>query len=53
MNKFTTLVFCLLLSFGASFAQRIDYDNSSKWFLGFNLGGTWQTTDVQNKTNVG
>ncbi|MEY3199355.1 MAG: hypothetical protein RJA13_1313, partial [Bacteroidota bacterium] len=53
MNKFTTLVFCLLLSFGASFAQRIDYDNSSKWFLGFNLGGTWQTTDVQNKTNIG
>ncbi|MEY3237461.1 MAG: hypothetical protein RI883_1562, partial [Bacteroidota bacterium] len=53
MNKITTLVFCLFLSFGSVFSQKIDYDNSSKWFLGLNLGATWQTTDVANKFNAG
>ncbi len=53
MNKIVTLAFSLLLSMGSLFSQKIDYDNSSKWFLGFNLGTTWQTTDVANRNNVG
>ena len=53
MNKIVTLVFSLILSFGALFSQKIDYDNSSKWYLGFNFGGTWQTTDVANRTSGG
>jgi hypothetical protein len=32
---------------------RVDYDNSSNWFLGFNVGGTWNSTDVKNRTDVG
>jgi large repetitive protein len=36
-----------------SSAQRVDYDNSSRWFLGLNLGGTWNSTDVKNKTATG
>lgn len=44
----------LLISFSFSInAQKVDYDNSSKWYWGLNLGGTWQTTDVSNKTGVG
>jgi large repetitive protein len=53
MTKIVTLAFSLLLSMGSLVAQKIDYDNSSKWFLGFNLGTTWQTTDVANRNNVG
>jgi hypothetical protein len=33
--------------------SRVDYENASKWFLGVNVGGTWNSTDVQNKTSVG
>ena len=53
MNKITTLVICLFLSFGSIFSQKIDYDNSSNWFLGLNAGATWQTTDVANKFSAG
>ncbi|MFN5149046.1 MAG: hypothetical protein ACK5EK_08575 [Flavobacteriia bacterium] len=53
MNKIFTLAFSLLLSFGGLYAQKIDYDNSSKWYLGFNFGATWQTTDVANRTSGG
>ena len=53
MNKITTLVFCLSLSLGSVFSQKIDYDNSSNWFLGLNAGATWQTTDVANKFSAG
>ena len=53
MNKIFTLAFSLLLSFGGLYAQKIDYDNSSKWYLGFNFGATWQTTDVVNRTSGG
>ncbi|TXI84684.1 MAG: hypothetical protein E6Q38_01575, partial [Crocinitomicaceae bacterium] len=53
MNKIVTLAFSLLLSLGSLFSQKIDYDNSSKWFFGLNLGTTWQTTDVANRYNVG
>ena len=44
-----TLIF---ISFFAN-SQKVDYDHSSKWFLGFNVGGTWQTTDVKNQTSAG
>ena len=37
----------------SSYAQRMDYDHSSKWFFGLNTGATWQTTDVTNQTNAG
>ena len=53
MTKIVTLAFGLLLSMGSLFSQKIDYDNSSKWFFGLNLGTTWQTTDVANRYNVG
>jgi large repetitive protein len=34
-------------------AQKVDYDNASKSFIGFNLGGTWNTTDVKYKLGAG
>jgi hypothetical protein len=48
----------LLTLFSFSFsiiisAQKIDYDNSSKLFMGVNLGGTWNTTDVKYKLGAG
>ena len=53
MKKFYyVLCFFMLLTFGLD-AQKVDYDISSKWFLGLNLGGTWQSSDVTNKTHVG
>jgi alpha-L-arabinofuranosidase len=51
MNKLL-LFFSIVFSFSV-FAQKVDYDHTSKWFLGFNIGGAWQTTDVTNKTNLG
>jgi hypothetical protein len=52
MKRIITLVICL--SFLPSLqAQKLDYDTDSKWFLGLNTGGTWNTTDVRNKTHVG
>src|SRR5690554_2680179 len=29
-------------------AQRLDYENTSKYFWGANIGHTWHTTDVRN-----
>ncbi|MDX2359452.1 MAG: hypothetical protein QNK23_01505 [Crocinitomicaceae bacterium] len=52
MKKIITLGICLLV-LGTVNAQKLDYDNDSKWFFGFNLGGTWNTTDVKNKTHFG
>ena len=43
-----TFSFCIIIS-----AQKVDYDNSSKLFMGFNLGGTWNTTDVKYKLGAG
>jgi len=43
-----TFSFCIIIS-----AQKIDYDNSSKLFMGVNLGGTWNTTDVKYKLGAG
>ena len=52
MKKIITLGICLFF-FSTSFGQKLDYDHDSKWFFGFNVGGTWNTTDVKNKTNLG
>ncbi|MFY7668537.1 MAG: hypothetical protein ACOVQG_07320 [Crocinitomicaceae bacterium] len=49
-NLYIVLLF--LCSFSLT-AQKVDYDNASKWFWGLNLGGTWQTTDVSNQTGAG
>jgi large repetitive protein len=43
-----TFSFCVIIS-----AQKVDYDNSSKLFMGVNLGGTWNTTDVKYKLGAG
>ena len=44
----------IFLSFAlTNFAQKLDYDNDSKWFFGLNAGAAWNTTDVKNKTNIG
>ncbi len=52
MRKLITLGFCLFF-IGSAFGQKLDYDRDSKWFFGFNVGGTWNTTDVRNRTNFG
>ena len=49
-NIYISLLF--LCSFSLN-AQKVDYDNASKWYWGLNLGGTWQTTDVASKTGTG
>jgi hypothetical protein len=51
-NKYAFLL-CLTFLTTFSFGQRMDYDVASKWYLGLNLGGTWHTSDVTNKTNIG
>ena len=52
MKRIITLAICL--SFLPSLqAQKLEYDTDSKWFLGLNTGGTWNTTDVRNKTHIG
>ena len=43
-----TFSFCIIIS-----AQKVDYDNTSKLFMGVNLGGTWNTTDVKYKLGAG
>lgn len=48
MNKFY-LLFISLLTIVSSFAQKVDYDNDSRWFWTANAGATWTTADV--KTN--
>jgi len=50
-NFYIAMVLCL--SFFQLQAQKVDYDNTSKWFMGFNIGGTWNTTDVKNQTSTG
>jgi len=49
-------IFLLSLTFFLTYnlsAQKVDYDNSSKLFMGVNLGGTWNTTDVKYKLGAG
>ena len=43
-----TFSFCIIIS-----AQKVDYDNTSKLFMGVNLGGTWNTTEVKYKLGAG
>lgn len=49
-SLFTTLIFAVFFDLSA---QKVDYDNASKSFIGFNLGGTWNTTDVKYKLGAG
>ena len=52
MRKLYSLLIAFLLTSSSLFSQgRLDY--SSKWFIGFNVGGTWQTTDVKNPLKMG
>ena len=53
MQKYSFTLFTVVFLSLASFSQRLDYDHSSKWFLGFNAGATWSSTDVKNLTNGG
>lgn len=48
------LTFLLATLVFSGFSQyKLDYDNDSKWFWDFNLGTTWQTTDVKTKFDGG
>ncbi len=51
--KFSFLTILILTVFFNLSAQKVDYDNASKSFIGFNLGGTWNTTDVKYKLGAG
>jgi hypothetical protein len=53
MKRIVTLSFIFFLTIMGAKAQKIDYDNTGKWYLGLNVGGTWQTSDIKNETNVG
>ena len=46
----TIIIACYFLN---AYSQRVDYDHTSKWFLGFNVGATWNSTDVKNQTSAG
>ena len=48
ITLFTFFIFIFHLS-----AQHVNYENDSRWFFGLNVGGTWNTTDVKNKTYAG
>ncbi|TNE56060.1 MAG: hypothetical protein EP338_00405 [Bacteroidetes bacterium] len=54
MFKKITLTACIVFSLLFAFGQgKSDYDNDSRWFWNFNVGTTWQTTDVKNKNDWG
>ncbi|HLU87912.1 MAG TPA: hypothetical protein VKZ44_09170, partial [Taishania sp.] len=53
IRNFTLQVFLLLIAINFSFSQRLNYDRVSPWFLGANVGATWQHTDVNNRTFYG
>lgn len=51
MTRFIFAIFLIYLVGSSSFGQKInydDYDNTSRWFLGLDLGHTWHTSDVKN-----
>ncbi len=52
MKRIITLALSIIFTMSA-FGQRLEYDQTSKWFFGLNAGATWNTTDVQNKTYAG
>jgi len=47
MRNLYALLLCMLTITSIS-AQHVNY-NSSKWFWGFNYGGTWHSTDLDNE----
>jgi hypothetical protein len=51
MKKLYTL--CLLLAINFVTNAQLTTDYNAKWFLGFNAGATWHTTDVENTFDAG
>ncbi len=49
------VLFFVLITFLTVNAQtyKVNYDNTSKWFLGLNAGGTWHSTDVKYQLGGG
>lgn len=52
MKKIYALAFALFTIASIS-AQKIIYETTSKWFLGFNIGATWHQSDVKNVVSNG
>jgi hypothetical protein len=53
MTRLITFFIAFLLVSTSVFTQmKLDYDKDSKWFLGFNFGGTWHTTDVNYRPHT-
>jgi hypothetical protein len=48
----TFFIAFLLISTSVFTQMKLDYDKDSKWFLGFNFGGTWHTTDVNYRPHT-
>lgn len=54
MRKISTLLAIFLtVIIQYTHSQRLNYDRYSPWFIGANVGATWQTTDVKNQTYYG
>lgn len=53
MQKILLLFLGIFSIINIAIGQHLDYDHSSKWFLGINTGATWSCTDVKNETNAG
>lgn len=43
------LIFGALISSGL-FSQKVDYERDTKWNIGFNMGATWQDSDIKLKS---
>lgn len=52
MKNIYTLILGLFLT-TTVFAQKVDYDNDTRWFWGLNIGGTWTKTDVPHRLDLG
>lgn len=52
MKNIFTLIIGLLLT-TITFAQKVDYDNDTRWFWGLNVGGTWTKTDIPYRLDIG
>lgn len=52
MKNFYLLLISVLFS-TILFAQKVDYDNDSRWFWGINAGASWSKTDIKYKTDMG
>ena len=51
--RFTSISLILLVLTSNFQAQYINYKDDSGWNLGFNIGGTWQQSDVTSETGYG